>query len=127
MIISDDRHVCSQKGGEKLGFQFFGARKGYDEKPACNHKLHLYFGNPFARRVRRCVKCGRIVCLSWVGELGYAILNALFFFALCFLTFWIFKIVHPLVMFAYFFISSYFSLVLAEVLFPLQTDNRLLR
>ena len=116
-----------KREGKSLDFSSLEPEKDMTKKTACNHKLHLYFGNPFARRVRRCVKCGRIVCLSWVGELGYAILNALFFFALCFLTFWIFKIVHPLVIFAYFLISSYFSLVLAEVLFPLQTDNRLLR
>lgn len=81
-----------KREGKSLDFSSLEPEKDMTKKTACNHKLHLYFGNPFARRVRRCVKCGRIVCLSWVGELGYAILNALFFFALCFLTFWILRL-----------------------------------
>lgn len=108
-----------------MGLSSFG--ENIDKKMICKHKLHLYFGNPFVRRVRRCVKCGRIVRLSLIGFLECAILNALFFFVLFFLTLWLFKLSHPFLTILYLIISSYFSSVFGEILFPLETDNRLLK
>ena len=44
-----------KREGKSLDFSSLEPEKDMTKKTACNHKLHLYFGNPFARRVRRCV------------------------------------------------------------------------
>ena len=66
MIISDDRHVCSQKGGKKLGFQLFGARKGYDEKTGLQAQASFVFWESFCapRKAVRKVRQNRLLILG---------------------------------------------------------------